>query len=171
MRDRARTEAMPPVPADALIVPRGVLSDIAAHARVEAPNECCGLLLGDWPRIDASVRARNLRAWRSRRVLASLRRLRRAVGMRPSGLRYLIDPRDQFDALKLARSRGLTIVGAYHSHPDAPAIPSRTDLAEALDPALIHLIVTPGTGLHAAEIRAWRLEQGRAHEVSVVAAD
>jgi proteasome lid subunit RPN8/RPN11 len=149
MPDRAPTEFMPPVTADALIVPRGVLSDIAAHAREEAPNECCGLLLGEWPRVDAGVRAKNLRA----------------------GLRYLIDPRDQFDALKLARSRGLTIIGAYHSHPDAPAVPSRTDLAEALDPALIHLIVTPESGLRAAEIRAWRLEQGLAHEVRVVPVD
>jgi proteasome lid subunit RPN8/RPN11 len=171
MRAAVRAGSMPSIAADSLIIGRGVLSDISAHAREEAPNECCGLLLGKLPRIEAGVRARNLRAWRSRGVLAAVRRLRRAVGLRPSPLRYLIDPRDQFAALKLARSLGMSVVGAYHSHPEAAPVPSRTDLAEALDPMLVHVIVAPETSRDAAEIRAWRLEQGRAHELRVLMAE
>jgi proteasome lid subunit RPN8/RPN11 len=34
-------------------------------------------------------------------------------------------------ALKLARSRGESIIGFYHSHPDHPSRFSSTDLAEA----------------------------------------
>jgi proteasome lid subunit RPN8/RPN11 len=33
--------------------------------------------------------------------------------------------------LHQARTRGLEVVGFYHSHPDHPARPSATDLAEA----------------------------------------
>ena len=45
--------------------------------------------------------------------------------------RYSIHPEQLIAGLKLARSRGETIVGFYHSHPDHPAQYSATDLDEA----------------------------------------
>ena len=39
-------------------------------------------------------------------------------------------------------------MGAYHSHPDTDPEPSSTDFAEANDPALLCVIVSPRTAGH-----------------------
>jgi [CysO sulfur-carrier protein]-S-L-cysteine hydrolase len=98
---------------------RAVAGDVLAHARDDAPRECCGILLGTGERILESVRARNL-----------------AEGT----TRFLLDPRDHVAALRDARARHLEIVGFYHSHPRSAAYPSETDLAESAYPGVIHLI-------------------------------
>jgi proteasome lid subunit RPN8/RPN11 len=92
-----------------------------AHARDEDPLECCGLLLGGPGVIEEAVRARNLR--RSRTA-------------------YLVDPADHFAAIRRARKEGRTIVGAYHSHPRSPAVPSPVDLEEAQYPEFLYVIVS-----------------------------
>lgn len=106
-----------------------------AHARAELPNECCGLLIGSGDQIARVARARNLR---------------------PSPTRYLIDPEDHFAAIRAARAEGLEVVGAYHSHPGAPPVPSATDLAEATDRHHLYVIVSP-TAEAPPEVRAFRL--------------
>ena len=45
--------------------------------------------------------------------------------------RYRIEPVDLIRAETAARHAGWEILGFYHSHPDHPAEPSATDLAEA----------------------------------------
>lgn len=101
---------------------QSALSDILRHAREEAPNECCGLLVGDAHQIERAARARNLQA---------------------SPTRYLIDPVDHFAAIRAARAVGHTVVGAYHSHVKAAAVPSETDVSESSgDPDFVHLIVS-----------------------------
>ncbi len=127
---------------------QAVLEQILAHARRERPDECCGLLIGAADRVERAARARNLRA---------------------SPTRYLIDPVDHFAAIKDARAAGLAVVGAYHSHPSSPALPSDTDTEEATYPEYLYLIVAPGDdpGL-AAETRGYRLVNGSFHPVSLV---
>lgn len=126
-----------------------VIADIEAHARDTAPEECCGLLLGSAGRIAASVRARNIAGDRRRR--------------------YLIDPHDHFAAVRSGRTLGLEVIGAYHSHPASPAVPSDTDRAEAFE-AFVFVIVAPSTSLAAGalETRAWRLSSGNFREVPLV---
>jgi len=85
------------------------------------PAECCGLLIGRADRVVKSVRAKNLDE---------------------SPNRFLIDPRDHIEALRQARSRGLDVVGFYHSHPHSEAHPSPSDVAEAFDSDHVHLIVS-----------------------------
>ena len=118
-----------------------VIADIEGHARDTAPEECCGLLLGTADSVAASVRAANVAEDRQRR--------------------YRIDPRDHFSAIRQARTLGLEVVGAYHSHPASPAIPSETDRAEAFE-AFVFVIVGRS------EIRAWRLSSGNFTEVALV---
>ena len=45
--------------------------------------------------------------------------------------RYNIDPKELVRIQREARERGEDIIGFYHSHPDHPAQPSKTDLEEA----------------------------------------
>ena len=108
-----------------------------AHARVESPRECCGLLIGTGHVVSRCVRARNDDA--------------RATA------RYLINPEDHFAAIRSARVDRLEVVGAYHSHPFNAPVPSATDIAEANGGAdFLYVIVSPAGD----EVRAYRIEEG-----------
>ncbi len=114
-----------------------VIDAMIDHARRDAPLECCGLLAARDGVIDESIPTRNLKA---------------------SLVAFLIDPADHFAALKRTRAEGREIVGAYHSHPRSPAVPSATDLAEAHYEEFLYVIVS----LAGAEpdVRAYRLVPG-----------
>ena len=106
------------------------------HAREEAPRECCGLLIGKGDSIARTVRARNLNS--------------RAT-------RYLIDPEDHFAAIRSARTEGLEVIGAYHSHPSSAPVPSTTDVAEANSGSdFVYVIVS----LLDDAVRAYRIDGG-----------
>ena len=124
---------------------RAVIDAMISHARAEAPLECCGLLIGRKDLVDESRPARN---------------------MRNSAVAYLVDPREHFEAIRAARLTGRVVVGAYHSHPQSPAVPSATDVAEAYDPGLLYVIVSVQPG--SADVRAYRIESGHFSEVSLV---
>ena len=111
---------------------------MVAHARDEAPNECCGLLVGNRTMIESTVRARNREA---------------------SPTRYLIDPEDHFAAIHAARAAGKRIVGAYHSHPASAPQPSESDIAEARwGSDFVYVIVSLKST--DAEVFAYRLKHG-----------
>ena len=116
-------------------VRQAVLASVAAHAVGAAPNECCGLLLGRADEIDESWPARSLQE---------------------SPNRFLVRPRDHFDALRVARATGRTVRGAYHSHPRGPAHPSRTDAAELGDAGLLQMIVSLRDGTPRVQLFEWR---------------
>jgi proteasome lid subunit RPN8/RPN11 len=86
------------------------------------PQECCGILLG---RITPPQSPQGQE--RSVTLTLTCENTRRDS---PHN-RYGIHPEQLIAGLKLARSRGETIVGFYHSHPDHPALFSTTDLDEA----------------------------------------
>lgn len=91
-----------------------MLDAIAAHARMEFPRECCGLLLGNGDRIAEAVPLENVAADAMRR--------------------YQISPADYLAQIKACRERGdIAVVGAYHSHPHSEPQPSPTDTAEAFE--------------------------------------
>jgi [CysO sulfur-carrier protein]-S-L-cysteine hydrolase len=48
------------------------------------------------------------------------------------------------------------IVGAYHSHPRSPAVPSPVDLREATFPDFLYVIVSLAAP-HAPDVRGYRL--------------
>lgn len=93
-----------------------VYDAIRRHGEETYPHECCGVLLGhsaeDVNDVEDSMRAGNTRT------------------DSPEN-RYQIAPQELVKIQRLARERGLDIVGFYHSHPDHPARWSKTDFAEA----------------------------------------
>jgi proteasome lid subunit RPN8/RPN11 len=125
----------------------GVIDAIVAHARAASPSECCGLLLGTGSVVEEARPARN-------------------VSDCPT-IRFVIDPRDHFDALREGRRHGLKVVGFYHSHPHSPAEPSETDLAEAAYPDHLCLIVSLASD--PPDLRLFRLHEGCFHGVDLVA--
>lgn len=120
-------------------VRRAVIDAIVEQARRARPLECCGLLIGTGDEVIQSRTARNARA---------------------SAVAYLVDPRDHFDAIRDARATGLSVVGAYHSHPESPAQPSETDIREANDPDFVHVIVS--LAKEEPQVAAFRMEDGQA---------
>jgi proteasome lid subunit RPN8/RPN11 len=99
-----------------LRIRRAVYEDLRAHGEETYPHECCGALLGrptaDGWQIEASTKAGNTRTDSAHN-------------------RYQIAPVELVKIEREARSRGLSIAGFYHSHPDHPAQWSQTDFAEA----------------------------------------
>jgi proteasome lid subunit RPN8/RPN11 len=104
------------------------------------PHEVCGLLLGrqvngdTW--VERVTEARNLATDR----LAD---------------RYALDPDDFLAADTAARRDGLDVVGIWHTHPDHPARPSRTDLEAAWEGYAYLILSVRRDGV--ADMRAWRL--------------
>ena len=133
-------------PGGGVHMPRSVREAVLGHARRALPHECCGLLVGR----GSEAETRLVRAWPAR-------------NLRQSRTRYLVDPADHFAAIRAARGAGLSVVGAYHSHPASPPFPSATDVREADDAALLYLIASPAR----AEVRAFRLAAGRARPVEL----
>lgn len=123
-----------------LILNNNLVAEINRHAEGTYPHECCGLLLGQTEGDDARV--------------AEARPLTNQRTDAPHN-RYVIDPLEQLQAIRDARTRGLDMVGAYHSHPDVPARPSQYDQDHAW-PGYIYVIVSVVSG-KASEITAWRL--------------
>lgn len=131
-----------------MIVPRSVLDDVLAHAREEMPRECCGVLLGMDAVVHCSVRAANL-----------------ADNVR----RFLMDPRDHLRAIRMARQQQLEVLGFYHSHPQARAYPSETDVTESAYAQAVHLIVGFPTGR--TEVGLFRLTSGAIVEEPLIVDD
>lgn len=73
--------------------------------------------------------------------------------------RYAMTPQDWARLEDEAEAQGLELVGYYHSHPNAPAIPSVFDRDHAL-PNFTYLITQVQDG-QPIEMRAWRLTPDR----------
>ncbi|PJF40325.1 MAG: hypothetical protein CUN54_05720 [Phototrophicales bacterium] len=73
--------------------------------------------------------------------------------------RYAMTPQDWMRLEDEADSRGLTLLGYYHSHPNSPAIPSEYDREHAL-PNFVYIITSVQNG-KAVDMRVWRLRKDR----------
>jgi proteasome lid subunit RPN8/RPN11 len=126
-----------------LRIDREALTAIVAHARRDAPNECCGLLVGRPGEILEAVPAGN--------------------GAGDPTRRYEISPADYFAQIKrcrrisAAQSESFGVLGAYHSHPRGGPHPSETDTAEAFRD-FVFVIVGLAGAAGGMEIRAYTLE-------------
>lgn len=115
----------------------GVIPTIRREGERAYPVECCGLLIGRATEkgyhVASAYPCRNLKA--------------------DEAARYEVDPRDFLKADRFARDLGLDVIGAYHSHPDQPPIPSPVDAREALE-GFVYVIVAVRAG-KAGELRSW----------------
>jgi proteasome lid subunit RPN8/RPN11 len=112
---------MPSASLAAMKVPRQMLEEMIAHAREEAPNECCGMIGG----ADGSATT-----------------VYRSLNAEASPLRYSLDASDQFRIMQEMEKRGEELVGIYHSHTGSAAYPSQTDVNLAAYPDAVYVIVS-----------------------------
>jgi proteasome lid subunit RPN8/RPN11 len=123
-------------------ISRSGWEEMVAHAREDAPNECCGYLRAS----DGAVEE-----------------VFRAVNARNSPYGYELDPQSLF-AVNDLDDEGFE-VGVYHSHPRSPAEPSQTDINLANYPSWTYWIVSLGGD--EPDVRAWRIVGGRVEEEPV----
>lgn len=70
--------------------------------------------------------------------------------------RFLLEPSQQIAAMKTMREKNESLFAIYHSHPDAPAVPSPTDIEQASYPEALHLIISLNTK-GVLEMRAFKI--------------
>jgi proteasome lid subunit RPN8/RPN11 len=102
-------------------ISQALVDEMIVHALEERPNECCGMVGGSGGVATKVIPVRNSAA---------------------SPLRYEMDPKGQFDALKAIEADG-ELLAIYHSHTKSAAYPSQTDVNQAQNwPEPIYLIVS-----------------------------
>ena len=123
-----------------LVLQPGAAEAIRAHGIETYPNECCGALIGRDGVVTTTFALPNTTEEGPRR-------------------RFFIGPRDYMQAEKRAGELGADLLGFYHSHPDHPAAPSPTDLAQAW-PSFSYIIVSVREGVPE-DMTSWRLKEDR----------
>jgi proteasome lid subunit RPN8/RPN11 len=118
-------------------------ADLAAHAAAAYPDECCGALIGS-------------SGPGGRIVMVTLSLVNTAC---EASHRFTVGADEYRRAEAHARGSGLSLLGFYHSHPDAPARPSAYDLSQAW-PNFDYIIVSVRAG-STADITCWRLLEDR----------
>ena len=58
---------------------------------------------------------------------------------------FTLDAKEQIGAMRTMRELGEELAAIYHSHPDAPPLPSFTDIERHEYPGVLYLIISLGT--------------------------
>jgi proteasome lid subunit RPN8/RPN11 len=124
-----------------LRIPRALYDEIVAHAREEAPNECCGMI-----------------ATREGEAVE----VHRAINAAASPFRYELDGMEQYRIQAAIEDAGLELGAIYHSHTRSDPEPSQTDINLAFYPESIYVIV--GVKGEEPDVRGWRIVDGKVDE-------
>jgi proteasome lid subunit RPN8/RPN11 len=119
--------------------------EIVAHAREEAPNECCGMI--------ASRDGQAVRVYRAENAAAS-------------PLRYEIDGAEQFRIQMQIEDAELDLGAIYHSHTRSEPYPSQTDINLAFYPESLYVIVGLADGDPV--VRAFTIRDGQVSEAQLL---
>jgi proteasome lid subunit RPN8/RPN11 len=119
--------------------------EIVAHARAEAPNECCGMV--------AARDGQAVKVYRANNAAAS-------------PLRYEIDGAEQFQIQMEIDDADLDLGAIYHSHTRSEPYPSQTDINLAFYPDALYVIV--GLVGEGPDVRAYSIRDGQVSEAELV---
>jgi proteasome lid subunit RPN8/RPN11 len=119
-------------------------AEIIAHARADAPNECCGMI--------ASRDGEAVRVYRARNAAAS-------------PLKYELDPAEQFRIQTQIEDAALELGAIYHSHTRSEPYPSQTDINLAFYPDSLYVIV--GLASEPPDVRAFAIQDGHVREAEL----
>jgi proteasome lid subunit RPN8/RPN11 len=127
-------------------IARELYDRIVAHARAEAPNECCGIVASS----DGHARE-----------------VHPATNKFASPLRFEIDETDLIRIWRAVDEAGLEVGAIYHSHTRTPPEPSQTDINGAVRwPGALWVIVGLAGG--EPDVRTWSIADGRVAQVELV---
>ena len=104
-----------------LTLPASFIDEMVAHAREDAPNECCGIIAG---------------------ANGDATRVFRALNSEASPYRYSVDPKDLFRIYRECEENDWNFLAIYHSHTASEADPSPTDVRLAFWPEAYYILVS-----------------------------
>jgi proteasome lid subunit RPN8/RPN11 len=133
----------------AIFIKRSDYDAIVSHAKSCLPDESCGLVAG--------------RTEDGAKIIEAVYPL---TNTDSSSEHFSIDPREQLASVKDMRSRGLVLIGNFHSHPATPARPSEEDIRLARDPDASYLILSLAGDEPV--LRAFHIENGCATPEEVI---
>ncbi len=131
-----------------LVLPRGMIDDMIAHAREDAPNECCGIIA----RKDGRP--------------TKLYRMRNAAEPAYLPYRYEMDGKDLLGLIRELDARDEEFHVIYHSHTATEGYPSPTDVRFAAnwpDPYYVLVSLKDEQPV----VRAFRIVDGDVTEVDL----
>ncbi len=119
---------------------------IFQHARDETPRECCGIIAG--------------------KADGTLTTFHRLTNVAEGNRLYLIDDMELYQLTRELIERDEEPLIIYHSHPETPAYPSATDVANAVYPDSYYVICSLERP-NEPYLRAFRIIDGEIAEVIV----
>jgi [CysO sulfur-carrier protein]-S-L-cysteine hydrolase len=130
-------------------IPGALINEMIAHAREEAPNECCGVVAVEDGQLPRAAR------------------VQRAVNIAASPLRFEVDGRELLHALEAIERDGYELGGIYHSHTRTAPYPSQTDISFAANwPGLEWIIVGLAEG-EPPPVRSYLITGSAVEEVAI----
>jgi proteasome lid subunit RPN8/RPN11 len=134
-----------------VIIGRELLDRVLAHARRDAPNECCGLI-----------------ATRDGRAVS----VHEAENTAASPFRFEVDGTELYRQMSAIEDGGAELGAIYHSHTRSEPYPSQTDVNFAAGwPGVEWLIVGLAGRDAEPQVRSFRIDDGVITEVGVEVAD
>jgi [CysO sulfur-carrier protein]-S-L-cysteine hydrolase len=133
-------------------IPRELLNRILAHARAEAPNECCGVLA-----VQPCSDGEPLRAVE----------VHPATNTAASPLRFEIDGREVMRLIDAIEQGGCELGGIYHSHTRTAPYPSQTDINFAANWPGVEWVIVGLSDPGSPQVRSYLIEEGRVREVAL----
>jgi proteasome lid subunit RPN8/RPN11 len=128
-----------------LSITAAMLAQVVAHARRDAPDECCGIIATEHGAATCVFQEENIHH---------------------TPLRFEINPLRVYRVLEEIEDAGWELGVIYHSHTRSAPRPSQTDINMARQwPDTIWLIV--GLADEQPEVRAWRIVDDDVHEVTL----
>ena len=98
---------------------------ILSHAKENLPEEACGLIAGTK---DGDKK--------------TIEKVYLLENVDHTNEHFSMNPKDQLDAVKDMRAKGLVPLGNFHSHPESPSRPSEEDKRLAYDKEASYMIIS-----------------------------
>jgi proteasome lid subunit RPN8/RPN11 len=130
-----------------VLIARALLDELIAHAREDAPNECCGVVAvtpGD---------------------PVSATRVHRALNAAASPLRFEVDGLELLHTIEAIEADGSELGAIYHSHTRSAPYPSQTDINFAANWPGVEWIIVGVAGGEEPEVRSYLVDGGNVEEV------
>lgn len=134
-----------------MLIARALLDELIAHAREDAPNECCGVV---------AVTPGNP---------VSATRVHRALNTAASPLRFEVDGLELLHTIEAIEADGAELGAIYHSHTRSAPYPSQTDINFAANWPGVEWIIVGLAGGEDPEVRSYLLDDGKVEEASLEA--
>ena len=132
-----------------MLIARALLDELIAHAREEAPNECCGVVA-----VEPGTPARAAR-------------VHRAVNTAASPLRFEVDGLELLHTIDAIERDRYELGAIYHSHTRTAPYPSQTDINFASNWPGVEWIIVGLADASGPQVRSFLITGGEVQEVAI----